>query len=257
MRNSVIRLSCAGLLLSTLAAGCASTPADQDPVQLKLNDLDARIARLERIMANQAESAQRMDEVQNSLRELRGRVDELEHNNETLTKQQRDFYTDLNKRLDAANIPPTPGSAPAAGAAAGDAAANTGPSSTEQAVYGQAFDALKAGSYSIAVTGFKDFLATYPTSSLADSAQYWLGESYYVNHEYDAAATAFRNVLKKWPDSRKAPDALLKLGLTQYEQKQYPAARATLTEVSSKYPGTDAAKLAADRLRRIPAQAAQ
>ncbi len=59
-------------------------------------------------------------------------------------------------------------------------------------------------------------------------------------------------VLKKWPESRKAPDALLKLGYTQYAQKQYPAAKATLTEVTRKYPGTDTAKLAADRLHRIP-----
>jgi tol-pal system protein YbgF len=126
------------------------------------------------------------------------------------------------------------------------------PSSTEEAIYSQAYDALKAGSYSISITGFKDFLTTYPTSPLAENAQYWLGEAYYVNHDYDAAAGAFRTVLKKWPESRKAPDALLKLGYTQYAQKQYPAAKATLTEVTRKYPGTDTAKLAADRLHRIP-----
>jgi TolA-binding protein len=75
-----------------------------------------------------------------------------------------------------------------------------------------------------------------------------------VNHDYDAAGGAFRSVLKKWPDSNKAPDALLKLGYTQFAQKQFPAAKATLTEVTRKYPGTDAARLAADRLKRIPAQ---
>jgi TolA-binding protein len=75
-----------------------------------------------------------------------------------------------------------------------------------------------------------------------------------VNHDYDSAAGAFRSVLKKWPDSRKAPDALLKLGFTQYAQKQFPAAKATLTDVTTKYPGTDSARLAADRLKRIPAQ---
>jgi tol-pal system protein YbgF len=139
---------------------------------------------------------------------------------------------------------------------AGSAAqpADNGPSSTEQAVYAQAFDALKAGSYSLAITGFKDFLTTYPNSSLAENAQYWLGEAYYVNHDYESAGGAFRTVLKKWPDSRKAPDALLKLGYAQYAQKQYPAAKATLTDVTKKYPGTDAAKLAADRLKRIPEQ---
>ena len=137
------------------------------------------------------------------------------------------------------------------------AAGSNAPSPTEQAVYGQAFDALKAGSYSVAIAGFKDFLGTYPASPLAENAQYWLGEAYYVNKDYDAAGGAFRAVLKKWPASRKAPDALLKLGYTQAAQKQYAAARTTLTEVTKKYPGSDPARLAAERLRRIPAQPAQ
>jgi tol-pal system protein YbgF len=119
-------------------------------------------------------------------------------------------------------------------------------------VYAQAFDALKAGSYSVAIAGFKDFLGSYPSSPLAENAQYWLGEAYYVTHDYESAAGAFRAVLKKWPDARKAPDALLKLGYTQAAQKQYAAARATLNAVMRKYPGSDPARLAAERLRRLP-----
>ena len=253
-------------VLGALAAGCASTPPEADPVQLKLNDLDARITRIERIVANQVELAQRLDEVQSTVRQLRGRLEELEHGNEALAKQQRDLYADLDKRLAAAGGtaaggtvgeaaaeggPTTPG-----GAAPGAAAGST-PSSVEQAVYTQGFDALKAGSYSVAITGFKDFLGTYPASPLAENAQYWLGEAYYVNHDYEAAAGAFRAVLKKWPDSRKAPDALLKLGYTQYALKQYSAARATLSEVTRKYPGSDSAKLAAERLRRAPTAPSQ
>lgn len=253
---------CLGLLMLALVAGCASTPPEEDPVQLKLNDLDGRVMRLERSMANQVAVSQHVDEMQASLRELQGRIEELEHSNEALTKQQRDLYADLDKRLGGNGTVPGAGAGAAAGGVAGaagaDAAAgaagNNAPSSTEQAVYAQAFDALKAGSYSTAITGFKDFLGTYPQSSLADSAQYWLGEAYYVSNDYDAAGGAFRAVLKKWPDSRKAPDALLKLGYTQYAQKQYPAAKATLTDVTKKYPGTDTAKLAADRLKRIPEQ---
>lgn len=268
-----MRLSILALSAAALAAGCASTPPEQDPVQLKLNDLDGRVARMERIAANQVEAAQRLDEVQGNLRELRGRIEELEHHSEALSKQQRDLYSDLDKRLAAtggataagATAPAQSGSpaagaeAPAAGAGSANAAnsADTAgaaaPSSTEQAVYNQAFAALKARSYSVAITGFKDFLGNYPNSPLAENAQYWLGEAYYVNHEYEAAGAAFRTVLKKWPDSRKSPDALLKIGYTQYAQKQYGAARTTLTEVTRKYPGTDSAKLAADRLSRIPA----
>jgi tol-pal system protein YbgF len=236
------------LLMLVLVAGCASTPPEEDPVQLKLNDLEAQVARLNRSVANQVAVSQHVDEMQASLRELLGRIEELEHSNEALAKRLAGTGTVPGAAAAAG------GAAGAAADAAGAAAANNGPSSTEQAVYAQAFDALKAGSYSTAITGFKDFLGTYPQSSLADSAQYWLGEAYYVSNDYDAAGGAFRAVLKKWPDSRKAPDALLKLGYTQYAQKQYPAAKATLTDVTKKYPGTDTAKLAADRLKRIPEQ---
>lgn len=256
-----MRLVFFGFAVLVLVAGCATTPPEQDPEEAKLNDVDARLERLERSVANQVSVAQRQDEMQERLRELQGRIDELEHNNEALAKQQRDLYADLDKRLGGAGA--VPGAAGGATAAAGTAAAGAAgaaapgtdaPSSTEQAVYAQAFDALKAGSYSIAITGFKDFLGSYPQSPLAENAQYWLGEAYYVNHDYESAAGAFRSVLKKWPDSRKAPDALLKLGFTQYAQKQYPAARATLTDVTQKYPGSDAARLAAERLKKVPAQ---
>jgi tol-pal system protein YbgF len=262
MKRPMPGRGCLGLLMLALVVGCASTPPEEDPVQLKLNDLDGRVVRLERSMANEVAVSQHVDEMQASLRELQGRIEELEHSNEALTKRQRDMYADLDKRLGGNGTVPAAGAGAAAGGAAAAAgadaaagvAANNAPSSTEQAVYAQAFDALKAGSYSTAITGFKDFLGTYPQSSLADSAQYWLGEAYYVSNDYDAAGGAFRAVLKKWPDSRKAPDALLKLGYTQYAQKQYPAAKATLTDVTKKYPGTDTAKLAADRLKRIPEQ---
>jgi tol-pal system protein YbgF len=252
--------------VTLLLIGCASTP-EEDPVQVKQNELEVRVERLERSLANQVTLSQHVDENQASLRELQGRIEELEHSNEALAKQQRDLYADLDKRLGGNGTVPAPGAPGAAGAAVGAAAgtssagaaagatpADNGPSSTEQAVYAQAFDALKAGSYSLAITGFKDFLTTYPSSPLAENAQYWLGEAYYVNHDYESAAGSFRTVLKKWPDSRKAPDALLKLGYAQYAQKQYPAAKSTLTDVTKKYPGTESAKLAADRLKRIPEQ---
>src|SRR5215470_854132 len=206
-------------LIAALAAGCASEP-EKDSLAPQVSDLNARVARLERSLSNQVAISQQLDEMQNTLRELRGRIEELEHSEESLAKQQRDLYGDLDKRLG--------GGGAAAGGAAGTiaalglggaaAGAAAGPSSTEQAVYSQAFDALKAGSYSIAITGFKDFLGNYPQSSLADSAQYWLGEAYRVNHDYDSAVGSFRTLLKKWPDSQKAPDAMLKLGYTQFAQ---------------------------------------
>jgi tol-pal system protein YbgF len=245
-------------LAAALGSGCATTP-EEDPVQIKLNELDARVAKLERIIANKSlvELAQNQEAAQAEVRELRGQIDQMEHDNAALRKQQHDLYADLDSRVRALSVAAgggAPGTAGSAAAAAGAAAGGAEPSSTEQAVYNQSFDALKAGSYSIAITGFKDFLSNYPQSPLAENAQYWLGEAYYVNHDYDPAAEAFRATLRKWPDGRKAADALLKLGFTQFEQKQFTAARSTLTAVTQKYPGTDNARLATEKLRRIPAQ---
>jgi tol-pal system protein YbgF len=247
-------------LVAALAAGCATTPSEDDPMQMKLNDLDARVARMEHVISNQSlvDLAQHLDQVQADVRQLRGRIEELENSTEAMRKQQRDLYGDLDKRIvalggagggGAGGVGPTGGTA----APPPTPPAPTG-SSVEQTVYGQSFDALKAGSYSTAITGFKDFLATYPTSPLAENAQYWLGEAYYVNRDFEAASGAFRNVLQKWPDSRKAPDALLKLGYTQFELRKLGEARTTLTEVEQKYPNTDAAKLANDRLQRMTAK---
>jgi tol-pal system protein YbgF len=294
--------------VSAVLAGCASTPPEEDPVQIKLNDLDARVARIERVVSNQSlvQLAQNLDSVQQESRRLRGRIDELENSNEQMKKQLaasasvRIIGGGANANNGAygpAGVAGAPSSAGGAGASGGDAtnaaagggsygsagaagtvgaaagagaaaaAAGSGPgatdvpaggagaSSVEQSVYSQAFSALKAGSYSIAITGFKDFLTTYPQSPLAENAQYWLGEAYYVTRSYDDAGTAFRTVLQKYPQSRKAPDAMLKLGFTQYEQKHFADSRKTLEDVTQKFPDSDAARLAMDRLKRIPANA--
>jgi TolA-binding protein len=56
----------------------------------------------------------------------------------------------------------------------------------------------------------------------------------------------------QYPTSRKVPDALLKLGFAQFELKRFGEARTTLTDVTRKFPDSDAARLASERLRRIP-----
>src|SRR3954471_4620554 len=70
-------------------SGCATTPPEEDPVQIKLNDLDARVARIERVVSNQSlvQLAQNLDSVQQETRRLRGRIDELENSNEQMKKQ--------------------------------------------------------------------------------------------------------------------------------------------------------------------------
>lgn len=246
----MLKLSTA--LLVVLLAGCSLTRSGPDPVQVKLDDIDARLAKLERVMANQSllDMAQTQDSLQADIRTLRGRVDELQNSIDQMKKQQHDLYADLDRRLGSGGG--SGGSVPSAAPPAAGAAAGSASASPDQQAYVQAFEALKNQNYPNAISGFKQYLANYPTSELADNAQYWLGEAYYVSRDYDNAAVAFHAVGDRWPNSRKAPDALLKLGFTQFEQKKYSDARTTLTQVTQRYPNTDAARLAQDRIKRLP-----
>jgi tol-pal system protein YbgF len=225
-------------------AGCAATPEEDPVLQGKLSDLDSRTTNIERVVQNQSllSLSQRADQLQNEVSVLRGRIEVLENANDTLRKQQRDLYADLDKRVTALAAGQTPGPAAAGQPAPG----------ADQGAYNQAFDVLKGGKYADAITAFQQFLQAYPQSSLADNAQYWLGESYYVTRDFQNAAAAFQTVLDRWPDSRKAPDALLKLGYTQAELGRTAQARTTLASVSTRYPGSDAANLAAARLLALP-----
>ncbi len=240
----------AALVVSVLA-GCSLTPPEEDPVQLKLNDLDQRVGRIERVVSNQSllDMAQRLDAAQADVRALRGRVEELENTNQALRKQQQDIFADLDKRVSSMSSGSAigPGGAPVGGA--------SGSAGGEQAAYTQAFDALKNSNYPAAIGGFRSYLSAYPNGQLADNAQYWLGEAYYVTRDYEQAANAFRAVGSQWPSSRKSADALVKLGFAQFELKRFGEARDTLNDVVRRFPDTDAARLATERLRRIPAGA--
>jgi len=238
-------------------AACASNPA-ADPLQVRLNDIDTRLGSVERIVSNQSlvELSRRLDALEAQQREQRGSIEVLQNGSDTARKSERDLYADLDKRIAAleGGSHAAPGAlAGAAGGAAG--AAGAGTPVDDQAAYNAAFDKLKAGNYAEAISAFQAFAKNYPASGLLDNAQYWTGEAYYVTRDYEHAARSFRAVGERWPNSRKAPDALLKLGYTQIEQKHLTDARATLEQVVERFPGSDSARLAQDRLKKLPADA--
>lgn len=226
-----------------------------------------------------------VQELQDEVRVLRGRVEEQERELENSKKRQRDQYLDLDQRINdlrggeevspAAARPPTTADSVAVSPPPAEevpevrapmdtpsetvaidqpqvaSAIAAPPSADEKAAYDKAFQALKELRYADAAEEFQSFLARYPNSEYADNAQYWLGESYYVTRNYDIALKAFQGLMDSFPDSPKVPDALLKMGYTYYELKQWDNARAALTQVQEKYPDTTLARLAESRLRSM------
>jgi tol-pal system protein YbgF len=245
-------------------SGCASTPPEEDPVQIKLKDLDTRLVRIERVMANQSllEVSNQLEALRSDVRAMHNDVDQLSNSLESSRKQQRDMYADLDQRLKnlearggtaaAASAAPASGSAAAGVPAA--AAASPADSGEDKSSYQAAFSLLKDGQYDRAIVAFQKFLVSYPDSSLADNAQYWLGEAYYVNRAYPDAEVAFQRVVDKYPQSRKLGDALLKIGFCRYEMKQWQSAREVLGQVVARFTDTPAARLAQQRLDKMSAE---
>jgi tol-pal system protein YbgF len=250
----------AACVLAWALSGCASTPPEEDPVQIKLKDLDTRLVRIERVMANQSllEVANQLEALRSDVRAMHNDVDQLSKALESGRKQQKDMYVDLDQRLK--NLESRSGTvasasaAPAAGAAAPAAGAGSADSGEDRAAYQAAFNLLKEGQYDRAIAAFQKFLVSYPDSSLADNAQYWLGEAYYVNKAFPEAQAAFQRVIDRYPQSRKIGDALLKIGYCRYELKQWESAREVLGQVVARFTDTPAARLAQQRLDKMSAE---
>ena len=244
----------ATLLLAMLLGGCAvfeAPPQGLDPTQQKLAEIERRLAALERILASGAliELTEHVDALQRQAAELRGRTDTLEHNADSTSGRQRDLYVDLDDRV--RTLESRDGSRPVSVSLAAPVTALPVPGGTDRQNYEAAFELLKQQRYQAAEAAFGQFLVSFPDSQLADNAQYWRAEAYYVTDQFEDALGQFQVVLSGYPRSRKIPDALLKIGFSNYELGRWGGARAALERVNEDYPESTAARLAGQRLSRM------
>jgi tol-pal system protein YbgF len=235
-----------------LLAGCAMTDPADDPVVLKLNDLERRLMSVERILASGSlvDIAMQVDNLQRQAAELQGRTETLEYDAEETGERERELYQDLDRRIQ--NLEQRLqglGSSSSGGALVPGQLPVPGGSDRDN--YQAAFELLKEQRYEEAAAAFKQFLTSYPDSELLDNAQYWLAESYYVTDEFEEALTNFAVVIDDYPRSRKVPDALLKVGYASYELGRWEDARTALSRVQREHPDTTAARLAEQRLNRM------
>ena len=110
------------------------------------------------------------------------------------------------------------------------------PTASARDEYDAAYGYVLNGEYELAETSFKTFIANHPTDKRIGSAQFWLGESYYVRSRNKEAADAFLKSYTQFPDGPKAPDSLLKLGLSLAALGEKKAACTTYDELLVKYP---------------------
>lgn len=230
--------------------------------------LEERLARIERMVDNQAlvEMLVRLDSLQSDGQSLRGEVEALTNDLNSLKQRQRDLYLDIDRRLgqleDARNQPsaaapsvvaPVESSIAAPAPSVGNSAVvqGGGDPAREREIYQKAFNTLKDGQYEQAIVEFKGFISQYPVGELSDNARYWLGEANYATRRYKVAVQEFRKLLESSPNSSKAADAMLKLGYAYYELAEWDSARKVLTDVVNRYANTTAARLSESRLQKM------
>ena len=117
-------------------------------------------------------------------------------------------------------------------------------SGSEQQRYQGAYAKLKSGNVDVAMGEFQNIIKDFPKGSLADNAQYWLGEAYLLKGKKVEAMQEFDKVVLAYPKSNKVSDALLKLGFIQLSLNNKAKAKEYLDYVILNYPKSNAAKLA-------------
>jgi len=121
----------------------------------------------------------------------------------------------------------------------------------EKNSYTAAYLALKSGRYDKATQGFQHLLKKFPKGEYADQAWYWLGESYYAQHNIKQTIHAFETVAKHYPKSAKHAAALLKLGLAYQDAARVKNAKDTLQRLIREHPDSAAAEQARRQLQNM------
>jgi len=238
-------------------AGCTTVPTAEDPVYLKLTDLEARLMRIERVIENQSliELAAEVDQLRSQSQALRGELETLAYQGNNAADRQRELYVDVDARLQeleqTQRLLAEPPPVAVSGLPEEEEPVRPVLAGSDQDNYQAAFNLLRDGRYVESATAFEEFLVVFPSSPLADNAQYWLAETYYVQRQFTTALPAFQKVVDLYPDSTKLPDALLKIGFCNYELQQWSEARAALQRVAREFPETTAARLATQRVERM------
>lgn len=141
---------------------------------------DDRVERLERMLKARQQvdfqTQQRLDTLQQEVLDLRGLNEQQAYQIEQMLQRQRQLYDEI------ANLSSNQGSSAVAAVTSTTSTSQAATSSSlgETASYEQAVNlVLKERKYDEAIPAFSNFIKSYPDSTYAANANYWLGQLLY------------------------------------------------------------------------------
>lgn len=230
--------------VESMRSSLADTRANMQQLQREFSALKERIEETRYQVGRQIGQSSRDGDQR--VKDLEARVAKLTEGfkaQEGQLKAREDELRELQKSL---RQQPVPGAVPTESTEI-SAAEND----TVRRDYEIAWRALEKKDYRVAISRFKEFLQKHPKSTLANNAQYWIGESHYALREFDQAILEFDAVRSRYPQANKVPAALLKQGFAFAELGEKVNARLILQEVVEKYAQSPEAVQAKQKLRSL------
>lgn len=215
----------------------------QQQTNERLDELSARIDRLEQTSRGQLELQSQLDAMRQEIARLRGQIEVQTNELAVLQRQMRDQMATVDsriKRFEPVNTQI-------------DGRTVTVDQS-EQRAFDAALGLFRSGDFRGALTAFQLFQSQYPDSPYMPSVLFWLGSSQFALKDYKGAIGSHQALIAKYPDNPRAADALLNVGYAQAESGDRRAARTTLESVIARHPQSQAAQLAKERLAGLAAR---
>lgn len=239
----------------------------QDMLQRLQQTNDSRLAVMQHLIEQTADSVNRMSQTMNGIQQqlqtqsenaangqqisgqiqsLNDSVDELKSRISRLDKTLQDIQSQLQN----VSVQPT------AGAPGQQSPSPDGQNPGQQQPQAPPVDQLYQGGirdynsakYDVAAGEFGDVLKYYPQDNLAGNAQFYLGEIAYRQGDYKTAIKNYDAVLEQFPGNPKAPAAQLRKAEAEIALNQREAGIRDLRSLIQRYPQTPEAAQARSRL---------
>jgi tol-pal system protein YbgF len=230
----------------------SSVAAGQITVPMSLTDQLANVERkLDSRNRSQVNIQRQLDDLQTQVNDLRGVTELHTHQLSQVLERQRELYQELDRRVNEALKPTV--QAPHTVAIDSTAVSKTySDNLTENEAYDKALNlVLKDKRYEEAIPEFYHFNQTYPQSTYAPNAHYWLGQLLFNKGDLNEAEQEFTIVVEQFKDSSKRPDALLKLAMVGQQKNDKDKAVKLYSQLLSEYPNSTSAQLAKPRLESL------
>lgn len=228
------------LLLLSLISLCACAQA----VPSRRLNQEPTASDLQEIRALQAEHTTTLESLRTELRELQGRVDELEYRGEGRVKELESTIKRVSSRV------PAPAGIPEDILRSDEEqiVKNTGPAAE---LYQAGLQSIRTGDFQTAIEMFSKFVTENPDTTFSDNALYWKGLCFERVGEYDRAIVALSEVFQKYPAEDRVPHSLLMLGEVFLKMNAKADAELSFKKLIDDHPKSLQAQEAKKRLQTI------